>query len=121
MSARWGRASCIACVLGACLLWASLLGACNGQLASEPAPVEPAQTEPPASHRGEAASEERPAPAEGECNGEPCAPPKRCVRYAGIAGPRVPLYACGIPCADDGSCPVPMTCRVIADGPRLCE
>jgi hypothetical protein len=101
-------------------LCACLLLACNGcaQHASEPATAEPAATPAPASEP----AAEPPAPADvPECNGAPCAPPKQCIRYAGIAGPKVPLYACGVPCGVDDACPPPTTCRVIADGPRLCE
>jgi len=51
-----------------------------------------------------------------------CAPPERCVLYAGIAGPKVPLYTCGIPCSEPNQdCPQGLACKTIADGPRLCE
>jgi hypothetical protein len=95
-------------------------GAC-GRMADEPASSdngakEPAN-EPPASDPAQPA----PAAQDGQCNGQPCAPPNQCVRYAGIAGPSVPLFACGIPCGDNDTCPAGKSCRVIADGPRLCE
>jgi hypothetical protein len=55
------------------------------------------------------------------CDGQACAPPQQCIRYSGVAGPSVPLYACGIPCSPEGACPEGKTCAVIADGPRMCR
>ncbi|MEM7154610.1 MAG: hypothetical protein AAF799_17310 [Myxococcota bacterium] len=56
-----------------------------------------------------------------DCDGEPCAPPRECISYYGIAGPRGPeFFACEIRCkggAGKGGCPDGMTCVTIADGP----
>jgi hypothetical protein len=104
--------------------FAALLCACNGQMASDPAPADPAAPATPESSSEPSApnpSAPNAEPGTTECNGEPCTPPNQCVRYSGIAGPRVPLYACGIPCAADGACPAALKCQVIADGPRLCR
>ena len=89
-----------------------------GQRAAEP----PAANTTPPDPQPPAASADAAKPATGElCNGEPCAPPQQCIRYAGIAGPQVPLYTCAIPCSAEGTCPTGTTCQVIADGPRLCR
>jgi len=125
--AVWGEGTCSACkacVAGIAGALALVLAAC-GQLASDPAPADTAAsdaTEGPSSAPAQPAAPTPAAPAvAAACNGEPCEPPNQCVRYAGIAGPSVPLYACGIPCGADGACPSGLSCNVIADGPRLCR
>ena len=91
----------------------SCAGAC-GQRSSEP----PAADTTP----GDVKPAENAEPAQPAlCNGEACEPPKQCIRYSGIAGPSVPLFACGIPCSAEGTCPSGMSCQAIADGPRLCR
>ena len=105
---------------GASLPIASLLctlSAC-GQLSKDPAPADHEETTSPQANDEPPPSPPAQVP---ECNGQPCAPPNECVLYAGIAGPQVPLYACGIPCGANDTCPSDMVCRVIADGPRLCQ
>jgi|GEM_PF-3443138 len=55
------------------------------------------------------------------CDGEPCEPPRECIRYHGIAGPSGPTFhACEIRCEPElsnGGCPDGMRCVTIADGP----
>lgn len=56
-----------------------------------------------------------------DCNGEPCAAPKQCLTYYGIAGPSGPAFqACELPCHRSGKgddCPEGTRCMTIADGP----
>ncbi|MDD9935136.1 MAG: hypothetical protein OXT09_16105 [Myxococcales bacterium] len=109
----------------AALLLGCALTAC-GQVGNQPASPEPP-------HRGEESNppQVEPAPAETpsaertpdakDCGGKTCTPPEQCIQYSGIAGPRYPLYTCGIPCDAEGGCPEGMTCAIIADGPRKCR
>ncbi|MCA9697168.1 MAG: hypothetical protein KC431_06565 [Myxococcales bacterium] len=56
-----------------------------------------------------------------DCNGEPCAAPKQCLTYYGIAGPSGPAFhACELPCTRKGKsddCPEGTRCITVADGP----
>ena len=84
-----------------------------------PTPETPSQPETP----GEPETPSDPSagePAAVDCNGEPCAPPRECISYYGIAGPNGPqFHACEIRCKGEGKggCPDGMSCVTIADGP----
>jgi hypothetical protein len=104
------------------LMFATL--ACAG--GQPAAPSQPPADEPPAtdvepSEPPELTNEQVPVPAEAACGGKACTPPEQCIRYAGVAGPSIPLYTCGVPCGEQGECPTGMSCATIADGPRLCR
>jgi hypothetical protein len=78
--------------------------------APPPSPPEPSEPASPP-----------PAPPEPGCGDRICTPPDECIRYYGIAGPKLPLFTCGIPCNELGECPDGKRCDTIADGPRLCR
>ncbi len=111
------------------LLALALLGGCRGAPSSaespssagertdppepEPAEPEPAEPEP---------AEPEPKPKPPLCNGQPCAAPRECLGYFGIAGPSGPRFeACEIRCergtGDNDGCPEGTRCVTIADGP----
>lgn len=97
------------------------LAACacaGGQPAPQPS-SSPASAPPPS--EVEPIADLPPAPAENACGGKTCVPPEECIRYYGIAGPSLPLYTCGIPCDENGTCADGKDCATIADGPRLCR
>ena len=78
------------------------------------------QTSTESAHRRDAAAEGTLPVA---CGAQTCTPPAQCIRYVGIAGPRVPLTMCGIPCGlePDAACPEGLRCVRAADFPALCE
>ncbi len=109
----------------AALLLGCALTAC-GQVGNPPASPEPPRTDgasaaPPAEPAPATTPSAEPAPAAKDCGGKTCTPAEQCIQYSGIAGPRYPLYTCGIPCDAEGGCPQGMTCAIIADGPRKCR
>ncbi len=60
-----------------------------------------------------------PAPPAVDCDGTPCAPPRECIEYFGIAGANGPkFYSCDIRCLPGKpGCPEGTVCQTIADGP----
>ncbi|MCA9705961.1 MAG: hypothetical protein KDK70_08960 [Myxococcales bacterium] len=61
------------------------------------------------------------SPPASDCGGQPCAPPRECIEYYGIAGPSGPkFHSCEIRCTPgkgDGGCPEGTQCVTVADGP----
>ena len=99
---------------GLALVFVLTAWACaGGQPAPQPQPSQDTQASGP--------KPEEPAPAADRCGDAVCAPPEQCIRYYGVAGPSIPLYACGLPCGEQGECPDGKRCEAIADGPRMCR
>lgn len=94
-------------------------------LGCTPAPAADAERPEPAEATEPAHTSVEPVepvePREPTCEGQPCAPPRECVQYYGIAGPSGPsFHACELRCerqADGDTCPEGMRCTTIADGP----
>ena len=97
------------------LLAAALaVAGCRATPAAEPGEPEPVEPEP--------AEPVEPEPVDPpSCAGQPCAPPRECIQYFGIAGPSGPSFqACEIRCERDAgadSCPEGTRCVTVADGP----
>lgn len=89
--------------------------------APESTPVDSGAAEPPGPPPLESSPLESETPADETCDGQPCAAPRECIRYFGIAGPSGPTFhACEIRCergVQNDGCPEGTRCVIIADGP----